>query len=61
MNIDNFNWGTSNEWYIETIKSEIFENKLYDKFFTVEENDVVLDFYRDSTNISTRIWRPISS
>jgi len=44
MNIDNFNWGTSNEWYIETIKSEIFENKLYDKFFTVEENDVVLDF-----------------
>ena len=44
MNIDNFNWGTSNEWYIQTIKSEIFENKLYDKFFTVEKNDVVLDF-----------------
>jgi FkbM family methyltransferase len=44
MNIENFNWGTSNEWYIQTIKSEIFENKLYDKFFTVEENDIVLDF-----------------
>jgi FkbM family methyltransferase len=44
MNIDNFDWGTSNEWYIETIKSEIFDNKLYDKFFTVEENDIVLDF-----------------
>jgi len=44
MNINNFNWGTSNEWYVRTISSEIFENKIYDKFFTVEENDIVLDF-----------------
>lgn len=44
MNIDNFSWGTSSDWYKETIKREIFENNLYDKFFSVEENDVVLDF-----------------
>jgi len=42
--LENFDWGTSSEWYIQTIKSEIFENRIYDKFFTVEEGDIVLDF-----------------
>lgn len=43
MNLENFNWGTSNEWYIKTMKLEIFDENIYNKFFTVEENDVVLD------------------
>lgn len=44
MNIDNFNWGNSSDWYKETIKREIFENKMYDKFFSVDTDDIVLDF-----------------
>jgi FkbM family methyltransferase len=43
MNIENFDWGTSNDWYKETIGREIFKNNLYHKFFEVEEGDVVLD------------------
>jgi autotransporter strand-loop-strand O-heptosyltransferase len=38
-----FDWGTQNEWYIKTIKQEIFEERIYEKFFEVEEGDIVLD------------------
>jgi len=44
MNLDNFDWGPSNDWYIQTITKEIFENNTYHKFFDIEEGDVVLDF-----------------
>ena len=40
---DSFDWGESNDWYIETIKNEIFNNNIYETLFAVEENDVVLD------------------
>jgi hypothetical protein len=28
MNLDNFDWGTSSNWFIETIDREIFQNKI---------------------------------
>lgn len=43
MNIENFNWGDSNDWYRNTISKEIFEDKIYERFFKVEQNDVVVD------------------
>lgn len=43
MNLDNFDWGQSNEWYKEFIGEEIFEKKIYEKFFTVDEADIVVD------------------
>ena len=42
-NIEGFNWGDSNEWFQKSITEEIFKNKIYEKFFEVEENDVVMD------------------
>ena len=38
-----FDWGNSNKWYKECIGKEIFEEKIYEKFFSVEENDIVVD------------------
>lgn len=38
-----FDWGTQNDWYIKTINKEIFENKIYERFFEVEKGDIVLD------------------
>ena len=32
------------QWHKDAITQEIFQDKLYEKFFTVEEGDVVLDF-----------------
>lgn len=43
MNLDNFDWGTSSNWFIETIDREIFQNKIYEKFFEVEKDDIVFD------------------
>ena len=43
MNLDNFNWGNSNQWYRECIGKEIFEEKIYERFFSVEEGDIVFD------------------
>lgn len=43
MDITNFNWGKSSEWFKKTITKEIFMEKIYERFFSVEENDVVLD------------------
>lgn len=43
MDLNNFNWGPSSQWYIDTITSEIFDNNCYEKFLKVEEGDIVLD------------------
>ena len=47
MNLDNFDWGWMNtpegEHHKEFIIYETFETKMYEKFFEVEENDIVLD------------------
>ncbi len=44
MNLQEFDWGNTNEWYRETIKDEIFENRIYEKLFKVNEGDIVVDF-----------------
>ncbi len=38
-----FKWGNSNKWYRETMEREIFQEQIYETFFKVEENDVVVD------------------
>jgi FkbM family methyltransferase len=43
MNIDNFNWGKTNQWYRDFIGNEIFNERIYEKFFSVEEGDIVFD------------------
>ena len=44
MNVDNFNWGKSNEWYRETMTEEFFNGiNIYEKVFKVEEGDIVMD------------------
>lgn len=43
MDITNFDWGNSNDWYKEFIGKEVFQDKIYERFFPVEENDIVLD------------------
>jgi FkbM family methyltransferase len=49
MNIENFDWGwmgnedTNSVKHKNWITSEIFVQKLYEKFFKVKENDIVMD------------------
>ena len=43
MDLNSFDWGSSNNWFIETISKEIFEEKIYEKFFEVENGDIVID------------------
>jgi FkbM family methyltransferase len=43
FSLDNFDWGNSSEWYKSIVGDEIFHRKIYEKFFTVQENDTVLD------------------
>jgi FkbM family methyltransferase len=43
MDVNGFDWGVSSKWYRETIFKEIFEDKIYEKFFSVEEGDIVVD------------------
>jgi len=38
-----FKWDNSPEWFKDVVEEEIFQNKIYEKLFTVEEGDVVLD------------------
>jgi FkbM family methyltransferase len=50
MNLDNFNWGWMNdgsemgEYHKTQITNEIFIQKVYERFFEVEEGDIVFDF-----------------
>jgi FkbM family methyltransferase len=43
MNIENFNWGKSTQWFKEFIGNEIFNERIYEKNIPVEEGDVVFD------------------
>lgn len=43
MNIENFNWGNSSQWYREATEREIFNDRIYEKVFSVEEGDIVFD------------------
>jgi FkbM family methyltransferase len=43
LNLENFDWGNSSEWYKSFIGDEIFNQRIYEKFFTVDEGDIVMD------------------
>lgn len=43
MNIGNFNWGNSSQWYREATEREIFNDRIYEKVFSVDEGDIVFD------------------
>jgi FkbM family methyltransferase len=43
MDLNSFDWGDSSNWYRETIFKEIFQDKIYEKFFSVENGDDVVD------------------
>lgn len=53
MNLENFNWGPSSEWYKEQITKEMFIENIYEKCFPVEEGDIVVDF---GASIGDFIW-----
>ena len=38
-----FKWTHTPEWFKSVVEEEIFQNKIYEKLFTVDENDIVLD------------------
>jgi len=38
-----FDWGKQSEWYVKAAIEEIFEGNMYEKFFQVEEGDIVVD------------------
>ena len=43
MNLKDFNWGKTSSWYKEVVGKEIFKDRIYEKFFSVEEGDIVFD------------------
>ena len=43
LNVSSFDWGNSNEWFRWAINKEIFQDRIYEKFFSVEEKDTVVD------------------
>jgi len=44
IDFTNFEWGTSNNWYKETMIREFNGKSNYLKFFDVDKNDIVFDF-----------------
>ena len=38
-----FDWGKKSNWYVDAAIKEIFEDDIYERFFEVEEGDVVVD------------------
>jgi FkbM family methyltransferase len=43
--LNTFDWGVAaeNEWFKQTVEKEIFTDNIYQKFFKVEEGDIVFD------------------
>jgi len=39
----NFNWGDQDDFFKQTVNKEIFETKIYEKFFKVDKDDIVVD------------------
>jgi hypothetical protein len=50
--LDKFDWGETNNFKETTIR-EIFQDRIYEKFFEVEEGDIVVDF---GSTIGDFIW-----
>jgi FkbM family methyltransferase len=43
MDVNNFNWGDTSEYFKNQNIKEIFEGNDYERFFKVNENDIVVD------------------
>ena len=43
MELTGFDWGNTSEGFINQNNTEIFQESIYEKFFQVEENDIVVD------------------
>ena len=43
MELESFDWGNTSEGFINQNNTEIFQESIYEKFFQVEENDIVVD------------------
>ena len=41
--LEGFDWGGKNNWYVDATIEEMGYGNMYDRFFTVEEGDVVVD------------------
>lgn len=41
--LDGFNWGGKTNWYVDAAIKEIEDYNIYERFFTVEKGDVVVD------------------
>lgn len=50
---ENFDWGNSSNWFIETMISEHNQLNIYQKFFEVEQNDIVMDI---GASVGDFIW-----
>jgi hypothetical protein len=38
-----FDWGKKSDWYVDAAIKEIFDDNTYERFFEVEEGDIVVD------------------
>ena len=43
MDLENFDWGVSSRFAVEVLKKEVFNSKVYEKYFSVEDGDIVVD------------------
>ena len=43
INYANFDWGGSPSFFVQAATYEIFNNNIYQKYFSVNENDIVVD------------------
>jgi len=41
--LEGFDWGGKNNWYVDATIEEMGYGNMYDRFFTVEEGDIVVD------------------
>ena len=52
-NLENFNWDPTSEWYQDQVNREMFLENIYEKYFPVEEGDIVVDL---GASIGDFIW-----
>jgi tRNA G46 methylase TrmB len=58
MNLDNFNWGPTSESFKKQVTDEIFNGvNDYEKFFEVEEGDIVVDIGATVGEFTYRVFR----
>lgn len=53
MDLNNFDWGCTSDSWKEFVIKEVFVEKTYEKFFTVDEGDVVVDL---GASVGDFVW-----